>query len=366
MHRWWGSSQDSDRQASERDRRAARRTIAQLPTIASSGSEDEYADCNLSTSFILNVDGGNDSDSASTHSDIMPNFDVENGVDDADYYKKLGPISNRTFNTKEPEFWFTSIESSLKHIGVKSQWSKREILQNLLPEAIQLELKHLFRKDKDSAGDTPYKDIKTELLKLYKPKKEDAFERALSRKLSDFAKPSAFGKALIDDICVCDSPLQSECCQRVIGGLWVRQLPLVIRQRLAGQDFSVASYKSMFELADALYKTPTTTHQPVIAAVSSVSSPPSALNETQPALQHDVAALTKKKNKKNKNRNATPSGSDSSKPRWPTPRHADNPPLNTCFNHHTHGRTAFFCSDPLSCEWRNIPPNPRPKPTKKD
>ena len=146
MHRWFGSSQDSDRQASERDRRAARRTIAQLPTIASSDSGDEYADCNLSTSFILNVDSGNDSDSASTHSDIMPNFDVENGTDDADYYKKLGPISNHTFNTKEPEFWFTSIESSLKHIGVKSQWSKRKILQNLLPEAIQLELKQLHTK----------------------------------------------------------------------------------------------------------------------------------------------------------------------------------------------------------------------------
>ena len=168
---------------------------------------------------------------------------------------------------------------------------------------------------------------------------------------------------MIDDICVCASPFQSECCQRVIGGLWVRQLPLVIRQRFAGQDFSVVTYKSMFELADALYKTPTTPSQPVVAAVSSVSSSPASLNETQPALQHDVAALSKKKNE---NKNSTPSGSNSSKSRWPTPRHEDNPPLNTCFNHHTHGRLAFFCSDPLTCEWRNIPPNPRPKSTKKD
>ena len=64
MNRWFGSSQDSDRQASERNRRAARRTIASLQNIASD-SDDEFGDANQSLSN-LNLDGepGDDPDMA--------------------------------------------------------------------------------------------------------------------------------------------------------------------------------------------------------------------------------------------------------------------------------------------------------------
>ena len=155
MNRWWGTSDDSQRQASERTSRAARRTISRLPQInLGDSSDDEYEDCNLSNSFILNLDGADDVDEEVA---IMPavRFDTEDGTDDAEYYKKLSTLKNREFNKKEPEFWFNSIEASLKHIGLKSQWSKREVLHNLLPEDVQIQVKHILKKDQDSAGTTP-------------------------------------------------------------------------------------------------------------------------------------------------------------------------------------------------------------------
>ena len=67
MNRWWGSSQDSDRQASEQNSRAARRTIASLHIPS---DEDDFHDCDTSGLFPK-VDGeGGD---VSLDSDIMPN-----------------------------------------------------------------------------------------------------------------------------------------------------------------------------------------------------------------------------------------------------------------------------------------------------
>ena len=120
MNRWLGSSKDSERQSAERSARQARRTISRLPVITSDSEEElPFEDCNTSANFI-NLDGAGDLDE-STNS-IMPDvnmFQDENGVDDDGYYKKLSQLQNRMFNTKEPEFWFTSIETSLKHYGVK-------------------------------------------------------------------------------------------------------------------------------------------------------------------------------------------------------------------------------------------------------
>ena len=224
MHRWFGSHTDSERQAGERAQRAARRKIATLPVVdAISDSEDEYRDCDLSNSF-LNLDGqGDDSVSSEPEVAIMAAFDTENGQDDDEYYKKLSTLKNRIFNKNEVEFWFTSFEASLKHIGIKSQWSKREVLHNLLPDDVQVAVKHILKKDQTAAGATAYKTLKTELLKLYAPKQEAAYTNALSRKLSIAGTPSNLLKQLIDDLCTCQEPLSSKCCQRILWGMWCQE-----------------------------------------------------------------------------------------------------------------------------------------------
>ena len=390
MNRWWGSSQDSDRQSAERSSRYARRVIAgqRLPSL--SDSDEDYRDCDLSNSF-LNVDGNDDA--VDEHPVVnMPAFQDENGVDDADYYKKLSAVKNRQFNKNEVQFWFTSFETSLKHIGVKSQWSKREVLHSLLQDEVQVAVKQILKKDQESAGNTPYKTLKLELLKLYAPKPEAAFKTALSRQLTD--TPSSLAKQIIDDICICDEPLQSPCCQRVVWGMWSAKLPENILHRLTGQKFTKDNYKNMLELADEVYYTNQNNSSPASAMSVSAASgsnnatPSNSLNETQPAIPYAVNAATRGNrgggrgqrggrgrggrgrggagrgnNNQNQNSNSNQNQSNSTS-KWPTPKHADVPNSikELCFNHHTYGRGAYHCTDPLTCNWASIPPAPRPKP----
>ena len=66
MNRWWGDKGDSDKQAADRNSRAAARsvrdaqaTISRLPQVVlSSDDETPFDDCE--TSFHLNLDGTND------------------------------------------------------------------------------------------------------------------------------------------------------------------------------------------------------------------------------------------------------------------------------------------------------------------
>ena len=258
-------------------------------------------------------------------------------------------------------------------MGVKSQWSKREVLHSLLPENVQVKVKHILKKDQSNAGDTPYKTLKLELLKIFAPKPEAAFEAAMSRKLSNFDSPSALAKAIIDDLCTCDEPLASACCQRTVWGMWSRQLSPEIRNRLAGMAFNSTTYNTIFDLADAMLQT--NAPPPQVAALQAGSS----LDETQPAIPYAVNAANRGQGARgrggrgrggrgrgrggnNTNQNQATSNQDKNKPKWPTPKHPDGAPANACFNHHTYGRKAFHCTDPLTCGWANIPPHPRPKP----
>ena len=242
MNWWSGSKQDSIRQASERSSRAARRTIANL----TSPTEESFfdADESLNATGPLNLDG-NDSVSEAGSEDapvIMTTFQDENGVDDTDYYKKLSSLKNRNFNKHEVEFYFTSLEASLKHIGVKNQWSKREVLHSLLPDDVQTQVIHILKKGQDTAGTHPYRTLKKELLKIFAPKPEAAFQKAMSRRLTD--TPSALAKQIVNDLCTCDEPISSSCCQRTVWGIWSAQLPESVLHSLAGKPFTAATYST--------------------------------------------------------------------------------------------------------------------------
>ena len=61
MNRWWGSAEDAEQQAGDRNSRAARRTLARQ-TVVSSGSEDEaqFYNANDQSLSFPNLDGEND------------------------------------------------------------------------------------------------------------------------------------------------------------------------------------------------------------------------------------------------------------------------------------------------------------------
>ena len=131
MHRWFGSSSDSDKQASERDARAARRIIASQPELHLSEDEpDDFEDCNTSVAnvSIFQGDGADDEDldSASipdyepqTPPAIMPPvpFDMENKENDEDSWKKEVKIP---FEPHDVSYWFNSVEAKMKKFGPES------------------------------------------------------------------------------------------------------------------------------------------------------------------------------------------------------------------------------------------------------
>ena len=96
MNRWWGTAEDSKVQKSERDQRAAKKYIRNLPTVATSPTSDEeldFADAETSFSAGLNVDGETTDEVADTpqvaaamQNPPPPNvlFEDENKEDDSE------------------------------------------------------------------------------------------------------------------------------------------------------------------------------------------------------------------------------------------------------------------------------------------
>ena len=130
---------------------------------------------------------------------IMVNYDVEDKEDGEDYYKRVGMI--KLAWDPDVHYWFNSIEASLRQAQVFSQWTKREILQTLLPDEVREEVRYLLRLPRDKAGITPYKDIKDALIEIFAPKPEDSIDKALKLVLT--SRPSLLGKQLIEVVCKC-------------------------------------------------------------------------------------------------------------------------------------------------------------------
>ena len=133
MNWWLGSAADSSKQASERNNRAARGTIATLPTVASDSDEDlDFADCN--SSGLLGLDGADDRDldappggenegEMSAQAELarqralpVEDADFEN---DEDAWKKELKIK---FEPHDVEYWFNTTEASMVTNGINRQW----------------------------------------------------------------------------------------------------------------------------------------------------------------------------------------------------------------------------------------------------
>ena len=97
-------------------------------------------------------------------------------------------------------------------------------------------MKAFISLDEEEQGDTPYYDLKQEILSLYGPRDEDAFKEALALRLT--GKPSALGKKIIHKICPGSKPMEGCHCARIIRALWDAQLTTSIRSGLAGQSFT--------------------------------------------------------------------------------------------------------------------------------
>ena len=259
----------------------------------------------------------------------------------------------------------------MRKFGINKQWDKKDSIIPLLPDKIVEECKPILRLSQDEAGESIYKDLKTEILSLYGPREEDAFKKAIALKMT--GSPSAFGKQLLHILCPGSKPLQNCHCAKIVFGFWEAQLSAPIKTALAGQKFSATTYQAIFKLADEAWRANTPSSTPaVVAAIEGPSNPP-----TTPAEQQ-VAAVTRgrgggrgargNRGGRGQNRggrggnsgtnNNTPSNSSSSnnKSHQKGPKHPDLPAVASwaCAQHWKKGRGAPYCSDPLVCEWVQI------------
>ena len=327
----------------------------------------------------------------------MVNFDAEDGNDAAGAFKSaIDTVKNMTWEDNEPGWFFNQFEIKLQTCGVKKQWTKLQTLSTILPKHIIEEIKPLLSKQESEwTNKDSYFQVKAEILSIFGPSDDAAFERAMSRVLS--GKPSQLARALVNDLCDQNPQLEGCCCKKFIVGLWKRNLPSGVLQKISDQPFTTENFKNICKLADDAHQSMRPKSSGSIAAVEAQSANPSPHEEAFHQYWPDqsegaVAAFGYNRggrggrggrgrggrggrggqgqgrggqrgsgNQGQGNGNKGNQGSQGSggqgKPKGQqhhthkTPRHADLPPFEACFRHWTFGKSAHFCMEPGTCPW---------------
>ena len=101
--------------------------------------------------------------------DAMSDFDTINTPDDNAVLAKLASVKV-TWHQDDIHYWFFEIELQMTLINIKSQWLKRVVLANNLPQNVRGEVKELLKQTKAEAGGTIYKELKAEIVALFGPR----------------------------------------------------------------------------------------------------------------------------------------------------------------------------------------------------
>ena len=244
----------------------------------------------------------------------------------------------------------------------------------LLPANVRDEVRYLLRLSQDEAGNIPYKDLKTAIIKLFAPKPQDSVDRALKRVLT--GRPSKLAKDLIEDLCKCKPALNSPCCANIVLGHWRRHLPTAVRNAIADKVFNKDTYQSVLDHADEVFSS----NKPEagaasVAAVTSATVDPMAQSAEVAAIRGGARGNGRggrgwrggrfnrggRGNRGNANSgtrdsNGAQGGNQSQGAQGGNkgPKHPDGPPDSVCQSHHTFGKSATFCRKPLSCPWKNF------------
>ena len=289
----------------------------------------------------------------------MVNYDAATGEDDAGAIQNARDVK-LPFNKNDIQLWFTLIESKMQFAGLKKQWSKRQVLIQLIPPEYHSDLKQYLILQEDAAGDLPYKTLKDAIVKLLGPKsKADGYDRAVGRVMT--GSPSQLGRQIMNDICPEVNPLAGCHCAGIVLGIWRKSLPTVVRNHIADMEFSAATFKQIFDSADNVWASNGAVS---VAAVTGNNS-----QEVAAASRGGRGAARPRGNRGNRGGagrgggsgtqgGGTQGGGQRNQDRGP--RHQDGPPSNACRVHWLHGKGAWFCADRHSCPWRDFE-SPRPR-----
>ena len=313
---------------------------------------------------------------------VMPDivaFEDEDGVDEAGAHKEAcNRVEKVNWDPKDLPFTFGQIERKTAAAGVKKNFTKFQVLSEILPKEVADEVKSLLRKSETDFPDkNAYKLLKTEVLRIFGPRPEDPIERALSRVMT--GKPSQLARALVDDIC--KNELDCRCCPAVVATLWKRHLPSNVRAGIASSAFNKTTFDQVVKLADDIHASSAPSSYSVSAVRGAAAQP--SLDETQPGLQYpvpeaEVNAIRNGRggrgnrggrggrgfrgNRGNRGGNArsnppqNQNQASGGAPKHKGTKHPDLPAGDWlgCSMHFRWGRSAFFCSEPATCPWKNV------------
>ena len=196
---------------------------------------------------------------------MAPNYDAAHADDEADgaMDKAIATLKNFHWMEEDLKFYFAQVEVKMKAAGVKSNFTKLQVLSTLLPKKVIEEIKHILSKqESEFVKKDAYLQAKKEIIRTFGPCEGANCERALQRVMT--GKPSQLAKALINDLC--DKDLNGCCCIKMVGTLWRRALPSSVKQAVAHYDFTKASLNDVVQVADDVFMS--TRASASIAAVS--------------------------------------------------------------------------------------------------
>ena len=140
-------------------------------------------------------------DNASDHEIMAAAFEVENGVDGENALEKgCRALEKLEWSYDNIPFFFNRCETRMAMHGVKKQYTKFQILSEILPSKVQEEVMPLIIKtETDFVNNDAYKQLKDEVYRIFGPRPQAATERALNRVLT--GKPSTLARQLVNDLC---------------------------------------------------------------------------------------------------------------------------------------------------------------------
>ena len=286
-------------------------------------------------------------------------FEDENGKDtDGALGAALRSLERLEWDANDVQWFFNRCETRMSAAGVKKNYTKFQVLSEIIPKKVQDQMKPLLRKSEtDFTNNDGYKILKTNILKIFGPRPEASMDRALNRVLS--GTPSELARQLVDDMC--KKELDCECCPNNVLAMWRRHLPTGVKAGIAHTTFDKANFDATVQLADDIFSTQNPAQ---VAAISSGGA--AALDETQPAIPYpEIAAIRggrgRGRGRGRGNRGRGGQGQPQQSNRRGA-KHPDLPPgdFKWCNMHFKFGKGSYFCADPTSCPWKDITA-PRPK-----
>ena len=222
---------------------------------------------------LLVPDVDHPEEEAADQQPIMPtvNYDAAHADDEEGNAmdKAMNALRGKEWGEDDLKFYFQQVEIKMKSAGVKSNFTKLQVLSTILPKKVTDEIKNILSKqESEFTRKDAYLQAKTEILRTFGPCEGASCERALSRVL--VGKPSQLAKALINDLCA--KELNGCCCINMVGTLWRRALPSSVRQAVAHYEFTRTSLKDVLQVADDVYMST----RPATATVAAIAVPASA------------------------------------------------------------------------------------------